>query len=163
MEKTKSFECCKERSEKEKGCYSSIISMVNFVLSLDKEQKRVKEYSPTQCRCFIELRESDCMNMNKISSNIGLDKSTMTRIIDKMVKQDLIVRRKDENDKRIVNIELSEKGEEASVNVVSQLFDFYHDVYLNIPAEKRDTVLESLNVFKEAIRKTNDKTEDIVE
>jgi DNA-binding MarR family transcriptional regulator len=51
--------------------------------------------------------------MREIADHLGMAVSTMTGIIDRMVKKNLVVRERPEDDRRIVKVELTEQGRQA--------------------------------------------------
>jgi DNA-binding MarR family transcriptional regulator len=85
---------------------------------------------------------------------MSLATSTMTRIVDNLVRDGYIERTQDDQDRRVVHVSLTDKGKE--------LFEFIHRIYHeyhrrivdNIPADQLHKVVESLQLLRDAIEKT---------
>ncbi len=113
-----------------------------------------------QCNCLndisseLSLQElrtikfiGDCKHciMREISDHLMIAVSTLTAIVDKMVRKKFVNRYRDENDRRIVRVELTEKGKEIynldrehhvhlSKEMLKHLKSYDQDVLLNLLA-----------------------------
>jgi DNA-binding MarR family transcriptional regulator len=54
--------------------------------------------------------------MSKIGKNIHISKSNMTSLIDKLVENGLAKRLPDQNDRRVINISITDKGKDVLKN-----------------------------------------------
>ncbi|MFA8433618.1 MAG: MarR family winged helix-turn-helix transcriptional regulator [Marinifilaceae bacterium] len=154
MERTECLACCKIKVKgKEIDCADEIGKLIKFMMSMEREQVQVQGFSTTQYRCLLELKKAGCLSMNEMSSIMCLEKSTTTRIMDKLVKNEYVTRCKDEKDKRIVKLQLTEKGEEASLRLMNMFGEYYNRVLTHIPKDRVETVIDSLFVFLNAMRK----------
>ena len=52
------------------------------------------------------------LTMNELSERMNLAGSTMTRVVDKLVAQGLVARSRDDADRRVVRVELTDRGRE---------------------------------------------------
>ncbi len=63
------------------------------------------------------LRELSCQkefSMSEVGKALSVNLSTLTRIVDKLVKRDLVARKPDPDDRRVVRIMLTPGGSRAS-------------------------------------------------
>lgn len=67
--------------------------------------------SPNHYRTLIMLKHFGPDNMGSLAKKIAVSKQQMTPIIDRLAKEELIVRMPSEADRRIINIALTDKGE----------------------------------------------------
>lgn len=93
-----------------------------------------------------ELRLSDLHNI------LSVEKSTTTRLVDPLVRQELILREKSPEDSRVVVLRLTEKGEEVLSEVWVCINEFIRAVEKRIPENRREEVYRSINLFISALR-----------
>ena len=67
--------------------------------------------SPNHYRTLIMLKHFGPDNMGSLAKTIAVSKQQMTPIIDRLAKDELIVRMPSEDDRRIINIALTDKGD----------------------------------------------------
>lgn len=79
-----------------------------------------KEYKPfldeinltyPQYLVMIVLWEENCLSVKELGEKLYLDSGTLTPLLKKLEAKDLVLRKRDTIDERIVNIYLSENGE----------------------------------------------------
>lgn len=91
-------------------------------------------YSLTEARILFEISKTDICTANQLCSILDIERSYMSKIINKFEKEDLIKRRKCGKDNRNIEIQLTEKG-----------MTVFHD--LNNRANKQiEDLLEKLDV-----------------
>ncbi|NIV98778.1 MarR family transcriptional regulator [Candidatus Saccharibacteria bacterium] len=86
-------------------------------------------------------------SMSALAAEVALHQSTLTRIVDKLEKQNLLTRRRKQNNQRSVEVQITEAGkqlhgllEEQSSQLISELLDL-------IPENRRVVVVESMEEF----------------
>ena len=85
------------------------------------------------------IKKSGMINIKDLAKHLGTTSSAATQIVDGLVKKELLLRKRNEEDRRILNIELSEKAiskfnsiKSASFNTLSALFDVLDDKELQV-------------------------------
>lgn len=80
------------------------------------------------------VRKSGMINIKDLANLLGITSSAATQIVDGLVKKELLLRKRNEEDRRILNIELSGKAiskfnsiKSTSFNALSALFDVLDD------------------------------------
>jgi DNA-binding MarR family transcriptional regulator len=91
------------------------------------------------------------LKMNELSATIGVDTSTMTRMIDQLVNRELVGRKTGEKDRRHVYIGLTEKGRKLHEELSRALDKFYQDSLEQIPDPERERIINSLVTVNNAI------------
>lgn len=71
------------------------------------------DFSLTEARILFELADKKEVTANALSSELGIDKSYMSRMIKSFEKSGLIVKTPDDTDNRAMIITLTEKGNET--------------------------------------------------
>ncbi|WP_003545102.1 MarR family winged helix-turn-helix transcriptional regulator [Desulfotomaculum nigrificans] len=70
-----------------------------------------------QLHLMQELLQNPGITLGDLSARLGLAKSTVSGIVDRLEKQGKVVRRRNENDRRIVHIDLSSQVVELGQNL----------------------------------------------
>ena len=108
----------------------------------------------SQCSTILGIGKKGTMTMNALSEWMSLATSTMTRIVDNLVRDGYIEREQDPQDRRVVQVSLTEKGAQL-FQAIKEIYREYHrKIVENIPAGELHRVVESLTMLIEAIRKT---------
>jgi len=71
----------------------------------------IAEFNGAQGRILYILWQSDCIPIVEIAKKTSLAKNTLTSMLDRMEESGLIMREADKNDRRQINIILSEKAQ----------------------------------------------------
>jgi DNA-binding MarR family transcriptional regulator len=94
--------------------------------------------------------------MNALAAEVALHQSTLTRIVEKLEKQNLLVRRRKENNQRTVEVQITEAGkqvqallEEQSSQMISKLLDL-------IPQNRQVSVVESMEELAKLLDPENE-------
>ena len=96
--------------------------------------KYLNEYTKDRLKCynltlgrFHVLRviiESQPVSMGEIHEELHMANSTVTVIVDYLYEADLVKRRRDSNDRRVVLLELTEKGRKIMESLLKKRQDF---------------------------------------
>jgi len=118
---------------------------------LDRSEAVCCGITLTQCHTIVETGRRKQISVNELSELLDLDKSTVSRTVDQLVNHDILVRQPDMNDRRYVVLQLTGKGEELFANIEQRAEAYFAEIINSIPAEKQEEVIESLQLFSEAI------------
>lgn len=140
--------CIKEVGE-------TIQRMVRVFQLFERDQIKTFGFTISQCYCMLELLKSDGLTMNELSEKMNLNTSTMTRIVDKLVRDKYIVRERLEEDRRIVVAKLTDKGKEASLKLNKGISEYYEKIIKNLPKGRVEEVLDSVSLLLNAFEKAN--------
>ncbi|MDP4089281.1 MAG: MarR family transcriptional regulator [Bacillota bacterium] len=94
------------------------------------------------------------MELSSIHEALSVEKSTTTRLIEPLIKRNLIIKEKCCADSRIVTVRLTEKGEEIHERGWNCLESYTDAVTSTIPEEKRKDVIDNVRLFLKAIGET---------
>lgn len=89
----------------------------------------------------------DGIDMTSLAHRLGVDNSTATRLMDKVIRNGWATRRKSNRDKRIIKVELTETGEKLQNEIEDRVDQFGEEIVQSIPLEDRDEIKESLSSF----------------
>ena len=86
----------------------------------------------------------DGISMSGLAKKLGLDTSTLTRNIQKLEKLDLVRRKQDRNDKRILVVSLTDKGRGRVEKIEESLLDFNFSMMKYIDLDDQENIPEML-------------------
>lgn len=107
----------------------------------------------TQCHVIVETGRRKQISVNELSELLNLDKSTVSRTVDQLVNHQIVVREPALNDRRYVALHLTGKGEELFENIEQRMEVYFEKIIDFIPEEKQEQVIESLQLFSEALHR----------
>ncbi|MFC9712546.1 MarR family winged helix-turn-helix transcriptional regulator [Paenibacillus sp. NPDC056933] len=118
---------------------SKIKEKVNRFIIAEMAQQGIQDLATSHGDIIYALYNNSRMTMAEIAKKIGKDKSTVTALVDKLVRNGYVVKERDAIDSRVVHVALTAKGEELKpvFEDISQrmLNSFYADV---TEAEKKE-------------------------
>jgi len=86
----------------------------------------------------------DGISMSGLANKLGLDTSTLTRNIQKLEKLDLVRRKQDRNDKRILVVFLADKGRGKVEKIEESLLDLNFSMMKYIDLDDQENIPEML-------------------
>ena len=128
--------------------------MIRSFAAFERSEIFCSGITMSQCSTILGIGKHGTMTMNALSEWMSLATSTMTRIVDNLVRDGYIARTQDPQDRRVVQVSLTEEGEKL-FGAVKQIYHEYHGkIVESIPADELHQVVESLTMLIEAIKKT---------
>lgn len=119
-----------------------------LIASQLKEDTCCHGVSIAQCHCLLAVELLDLPSQNELADHLGLEKSTLSRTVEGLVKIGLLQRNMDESDRRIVRIGLTAQGQ-LTCDAINQTND---DLYGRV-LEGMDIAQEQVvTVFAEIVR-----------
>jgi len=109
------------------------------------------DVSITQCHMLMELDKEDNITLNELASRLNLDKSTVSRTVDALVKKNLINRSIPEKNRRTILITLTVQGQKTCERINSGNDQYYSKVLGLIPREVQVDFLEGFQVLVQAM------------
>ena len=86
-------------------------------------------------------------DMSSLSNQMGVDNSTMTRLIDVLIRNGWVKKYKDKKDGRVVMVTITKEGEALQSEIDKKIDQFGNDIYNSIPTEDREEMMEILTSF----------------
>lgn len=81
----------------------------DIIRSLDTSELKLP-INATQQRVLMAILKIPDSNMKDLSAQVGLEKSSLTRVIDSLIEEGFVVRTYDIQDRRKINCALTKKG-----------------------------------------------------
>lgn len=98
------------------------------------------------------LIHNGTLTIGELSRKMALACSTITDLIDRMEKTELVVRRRDEKDKRVVKVEVLPKGHDLLGKVLEKRIEFLSSKMTTFNQEEKYNLNISLKDLYEAMK-----------
>jgi DNA-binding MarR family transcriptional regulator len=106
-----------------------------------------------QCHALLELDAAGEVSLSGLAEMAGLDKSTLSRTIESLVRDNLVNRTTDSDDRRAVCISLSAMGKERASAINEMCDEYYGKLLSEIPVSSHAAVIETLGLIGNAMTK----------
>jgi len=120
---------------------------------LEKKQIRMHGFTSSQCYILLEIYKHQTLSINEISEKMRLEISTITRIMNNLVRDELILRKRSMDDKRVVEAILTENGKEIAQQLQKSIVNYYKDVISNLPRGHVREVMNAVELLVNALEK----------
>ncbi len=118
--------------------------MLHFI-EKQLQKNELEDLIPSHGNILTALYENhDKLTMKQIAKTIGKDKSTITPLVNKLIDLGYITREKNQIDKRVTHIMLTEKGKlmQAKFSAISS--EVYRTAYKGFSVDEQKVFLELL-------------------
>ncbi|PLR98069.1 MarR family winged helix-turn-helix transcriptional regulator [Bacillus sp. T33-2] len=142
--------------KKDAAVFADIEKDLRYISGIIKQKGReiLSNYTitPPQFVALQWLFEDGDMTIGELSNKMFLAFSTTTDLVDRMEKNQLVVRVKDPNDRRVVRIHLLEEGERVIDEVIKKRQLYLQEVLKNFSAEEVELLKASLMKLHQEMR-----------
>jgi DNA-binding MarR family transcriptional regulator len=118
---------------------------------LEKDKAVCSGLTLTQSHVLVEVGRRTDMSLNDLAELMNLDKSTVSRVVEQLVKSKLLFRQAHPEDRRYVTLELTVQGKELFESTEERMKGYYDGVLEYLPADKHQQVIESLELLAQAV------------
>lgn len=97
---------------------------------LDKEESIQREYmlSPAEYSAMLALVPSEIYSCNELSKVMNLSVSRISRILDRLIKNGFLKEVKNKEDRRVLNVKLTDKGTDIRNKIRNKLDECEKDI-----------------------------------
>ena len=100
-------------------------------------------------------RHEGCI-MSGIAERIRLSLSSVTGLIDRLVEKKLVCRDRSREDRRVVQVELTDEGRELHTSVMESQVQFARGLLKTLSAEEQDALLSLFGKISDRIKAEKD-------
>ncbi len=111
---------------------------------LTKEVARARNLTGPQLTVVKMLQHLGDLSLSELSERIRAGNSTVSGIIDRMEREELVRRVRSKEDRRVVHIKLTEKGRSLAASVPIAPMEIFQAAIASLEAEEMATVLRIL-------------------
>ncbi|MGF7058377.1 MarR family winged helix-turn-helix transcriptional regulator [Brassicibacter mesophilus] len=91
------------------------------------------------------------MKVSEISEEMNLTNSTVSGIIDRLERSEIVLRERSKEDRRIVYITLSKKGEEMVKEFRGTINVYFENIFSDLTVEEIDVIMKGLETLKQVV------------
>ncbi len=106
-----------------------------------------------QCHALLEIENQDNITVTELSEKLTLEKSTVSRTVDNLVKKGYLQREIPEENRRTVKLQLTEEGEKTCENINWNNNHFISEVMHSLTEEEQT---EFIRLFEKITQKMVD-------
>jgi DNA-binding MarR family transcriptional regulator len=118
------------------------------------EQITRSRLSPAQFYAISILFRKDSLPMSELAAEMKISKQQLTPIIGRLIESSLAVRKTDENDRRIVRIEIAELGRSTFEALSAQIKGNFIEKLSEIPDKELDELKQMVTRMQEILKTT---------
>ena|SRR5690554_3529428 len=104
-----------------------------------------------QILLILLLNENGPMNISEISKKMGLSKSTVSGIIDRLEKMALVKRDRSKQDRRIISVGLTEKYDNTGLDIEHKFREFLYNIFNEVSEEEFVDIIKGLTKLDQII------------
>lgn len=108
----------------------------------------------SQCHLLLETEIREEASLQDMADTLALDKSTMSRTVDNLVRGKLIERSENGIDRRKVTLTLTPEGKKTCRKINALCNEHYASVFSHIPEDQYELVLRAVSLLAKAMEKT---------
>ena len=112
-----------------------------------------KNLSYSQVLAIIIIPD-DGIEMSELARALGLENSTVTRLIARLKRNNYVTRKKSEADKRSINVFLDQKGVMLQTDIEKKIDKIGNQIFLKNNQVEKELFLENLSLFQWSLKKT---------
>ena len=128
---------------------------VRILQMFEREQIKVHGFTSSQCYLLLTIFRNGPLTINEISCRMKLDISTITRIMDNLVRDGLIIRQRLQTDKRTVEAVLTDAGKLEAEKLQTGITNYYRNVISHLPRGRVREVMSSMELLLDALERSN--------
>ena len=112
-----------------------------------------KNLSYSQVLAIIIIPD-DGIEMSELARALGLENSSVTRLIARLERNNYVTRKKSEADKRSINVFLDQKGVMLQTDIEKKIDKIGNQIFLKNTQVEKELFLENLSLFQWSLKKT---------
>jgi len=107
----------------------------------------------SQLKAMTAFSEDSLLSMGELCKMANVKMPSMTEVVDRFEKEGILERIRDDEDRRVVKVRMTEKGKEMHKNVLKRRADELTKMFGILTAEDRVKLVDSLRNVSEVLNK----------
>ncbi len=124
---------------------------VQKIMAIDRAEKYCYGVTLSQAYLIDLLHRKNILSMNELSQEMGLATSTLTRVVDVLVRDEIVCRNASEQDRRKVCTCLTDKGKDLAKKLQACSEQFWSKIFFALPDEIKRQVPGNLAAILQVI------------
>lgn len=120
-------------------------------------------FTVPQLHLMQELLQNPGISLGELSTKLGLAKSTVSGIVDRLEKQGKVIRKRNDQDRRVVHIDLSPEIKQFSENLSYMRTNYLTELLSAMTSQEITGLIEGLEKINQlmSIETTEEETTDL--
>ena len=118
---------------------------------LERSEAGCCDMTLSQCNALVEVGRAGVLSVNQLADRLNLDKSTASRVSDKLVLDGQLLRQEDPNDRRYVVLKLTEHGSQTYANLENRMTAYFEEIMAGVDPSERTAMLRGLQTLAAAL------------
>lgn len=106
-----------------------------------------------QCHALVEIGRQKDLMLKDLATILRVDVSTTSKVVEELVKKELVIREPSRVDRRSVQINLTQTGYCLFNQIESDMNQIFEQVFMLVEEKEREGLLQALKSYNEAIEK----------
>lgn len=129
----------------ESEIFSCLRRIINAVEIYSSKLRDKTGLTASQLSCLLVLAKTGPLSLSKLSQHVYLSPSMITSIVDQLENKELVIRTRKSADRRVILIELTEKGKEVAQTAPPSFQEQLTSSLSHLKKEEKKTLFDSLN------------------
>ena len=133
--------------------YGELISL--FLIDLQRLFRlniSINDLTYSQTLAIISIPD-DGIEMSELAWTLGLDNSTVTRLVIRLEKKNWVERKQSQRDQRAIEVFLTEKGALIQYDIEKEIDNIGEKIKTEVEKDQNEALLQSLSSFQWTLRK----------
>ncbi len=119
-----------------------------------------KGVTMAQCHALLEIEELGEATTIQLAKNLLLDKSTLSRTVDNLVKRGLVERKQNPTDRRYTTLILTEEGIKICKEINQANDNTYRNILSELPQKEVEKVMKNFEQLVKVLNYFNQSTDN---
>ncbi|WPC42252.1 MarR family winged helix-turn-helix transcriptional regulator [Clostridium sp. JS66] len=129
-----------------------LVEEINSISKLINSKKGIggkhRKFTITTLMIMNQLRIGNVKTLTELSETLGIPNSTVSVVVDKLVKLGIVRRERDEKDRRKVLIYIEDEGLQQEKQIIKYRIEYFKDLFKDASDEEIDCILKGLKVLE---------------
>lgn len=128
-----------------------LVDLIKRYQFRDRSQICCHGLSVSQCYALMTIKDQGLLAMRELAAKLYLTISTMTRIVEQLVKKKLVHRRPDPKDRRMVLVEVTEAGEGVLKEIKEVMLSSQKEILSKLSPQEREVLIKAISELAQAV------------
>jgi DNA-binding MarR family transcriptional regulator len=138
----------------------SMIDDIKFILSPEQWSSAFLDFSKNEILTLLFISKLKKANISEIAEYINSPLNTVTGVVGRLEKKNLVERVRSDEDRRIVNIVFTQQGKELMDTELSIIGGYFKEIYSQLTEEEKTAALSIFGKVMKAFKTKNNMSID---
>jgi DNA-binding MarR family transcriptional regulator len=134
---------------------STLRKLERVVLNNIKDDSYCCGITTNQCHILLGMDGSDGVAQSDLGNKLNIDKASLSRTMDALVKKGMVKRKISSQDRRFQDVSLTEMGEKFVNEINETSFERYQSIIQKMETEVRDRIIFDMEILIESLSDEN--------